>query len=119
MEINHKFDFVEGSFDTETGKLVAVCQDKYADVSLCFKTNMNVPFAKIKLYSKDRFIDAKETMDDAYRLAKEIADRWNSHSKKADAAIIFVEKIAKLEPDGDLSAEDFKTLITVARKLIE
>ena len=40
MEIGHKFEFVEGNFDTETGELVCVRKDKYAEVTLCFKENM-------------------------------------------------------------------------------
>lgn len=86
MLINQKFDFVEGAFDTETGELVCVRKDKYAEVTLCFKENMFIPFARIKLHSEDTFGKAKETMDDAYKLGKEICERWNAF-KKAETKV--------------------------------
>lgn len=79
--INHKFDFVDGCFDMKHGELICVPQEKHMQVLICFKASMNVPFAKIKLHSKDRYIDAKEVFDDATRLGEEIAKRWNSYSK--------------------------------------
>lgn len=117
MKIKHKFEFVEGNFDTQTGKLIAVCRDKYAEVELCFKENMNIPFAKIKLYSRDRFIDAKETMDDAYALATEIADRWNSNNKQSEKALKFAQKIAKIEPGSAPSVGYFQELIEEAQSI--
>lgn len=77
MEIGHKFDFVEGDFDTKKGKLIAVPHMKYNEVHLCFKANMNIPFAKIKLYSGDKFSTAEKVSEDAYKLAEEIARRFN------------------------------------------
>lgn len=84
MEIKQKFNFVEGNFDTIQGELVCVMKEKYTEVTLCFKENMYIPFAKIKLYSKDLYVDAKEVMDDAYKLGNEICRRWNEfeQSKK-------------------------------------
>ena len=82
MEIKQKFNYVDGSFETDTGKLVCVKSEKYCSVELCFKENMYIPFAKIKLHSKDRYIDAKEVLDDAYNLGKEICKRWNAYESK-------------------------------------
>lgn len=82
MEINHKFSFVEGSFDTTTGELTCVKHEKYNEVNLCFKANMHVPFAKIKLHSRDTFSDAKSVLDDAHKLGEEICRRWNSFENK-------------------------------------
>lgn len=85
MEINHKFNFVEGAIDTETDKLICTTSNKYAETKLCFKASMNVPFAKIKLYSKDLFIDAKAVNEDAYKLGKEICKRWNMYNELLEA----------------------------------
>jgi hypothetical protein len=74
-----KREFVEGEFETETGKLICVPSEKYATVELCFRTkNMHVPFASIKLYGSNRLVDAKATFDDAEALGEEICKRWNS-----------------------------------------
>jgi hypothetical protein len=82
MEINHKFEFVNGTFDTDTGKIVCVPYKKYETVELCFKTDsFNIPFAIIKLHSKDRYLDAKDVFDDAVKLGKEIEKRWNNYKK--------------------------------------
>lgn len=84
MEINQKFEFVEGTFNTNSGQLICVRKDKYASVELCFKENMHIPFAKIKLFSSDLYVDAQETMNDAYNLGNEICDRWNKHTNAID-----------------------------------
>lgn len=86
MLINQKFDFVEGAFDTETGELICVEKSKYAEVTLCFKENMHIPFARIKLHSRDTFGEAKATMADAYKLGEEICKRWNAFKKKDESA---------------------------------
>lgn len=86
MEINHKIEFVEGPFDTETGKMVCVGKKKHGEVLLCFHGNMNIPFARIKLHSKDLAIDADAVFDDAYRLGEEIVSRWNHFAKEAEPA---------------------------------
>lgn len=77
MEINHKFRYIKGYFDTKDGQLIAVRKQKYNEVHLCFKANMNVPFAKIVLYFSDSLTYAKATENDAYTLAKEIVRRFN------------------------------------------
>lgn len=81
MEISHRIEYVEGDFDTLTGELVAVQNPKYGSVCLCFKENMNITFAEIKLHSKDLAIDADAVLDSAYSLANEIARRFNEFPK--------------------------------------
>ena len=81
MEINHKIQFVEGAFETDTDELICTGSRKYGEVNLCFKANMHVPFAKIKLHSRDRFIDADAVFNDAMKLGNEIAERWNAFKK--------------------------------------
>lgn len=83
MKINHRIEFVDGSFETTTGELVCVKSQKNTSVRLCFKDNMNVPFAAIKLYSRDRYVDAKATFEDAARLGDEMAKRWNAVKEPA------------------------------------
>jgi hypothetical protein len=75
--IKHKIDFVEGDFDMDADKLTCVGIRKYGEVHLCFAGGMNIGFAKIKLHSRDRAVDADAVFDDAVRLGKEIARRWN------------------------------------------
>lgn len=69
---------VSGSFDTENDPIVCVGNKKYGKVSLCFKAGIYVPFAVIKLYSRNLAKDADATYDDALALGKEIERRWNS-----------------------------------------
>lgn len=77
-EINHLIEFVTGPFDTTTGKLVCVKSPKYGRVELCFKESMNIPFAQIKLHTRDRAVDADAVLESAYTLGQEIARRWNA-----------------------------------------
>ncbi len=79
-EINHLIEFVSGPFDTDTGQLVCVKSPKYGRVDLCFKASMNIPFARIELHSRDRYVDAAAVLEDAYTLGQEIARRWNAAS---------------------------------------
>lgn len=81
--INHRIEFVKGAFDMNTGKLVAVQSRKYGDVELCFDAGWNIPFASIKLYSKNLAVDADAVFDDAVRLGEEICRRWNECPPKA------------------------------------
>ena len=81
MEIKHKFNHVQGNFETETGKIVCVPKHKYSDVSLCFKANMNIAFANIVLHSNDLAIEAQEVFEDATNLGNEIEKRWNEYPK--------------------------------------
>jgi hypothetical protein len=75
--IQHRFDNVTGDFDMATGKLVAVKRPKYGEVMLCFAEGWNIPFATIKLHSRDLARDADAVFDSASRLGDEIARRWN------------------------------------------
>lgn len=85
MQINQKFRFVEGSFETLTGQIKCVQSQKHLEVELCFCTGsadsdtpgMYIPFAQIKLYHSGLRIDAEATFNDAVNLGKEIARRWN------------------------------------------
>lgn len=75
MKIKPKFDFVQGDFDTDKGKIVCVANSKYQLVELCFKSNMLIPFAEIKLYSNG--CRSGEVFEDAKNLGDEICRRWN------------------------------------------
>lgn len=81
MKINQKFDFVDGAFDTDTGKMECVEHRKYNMVYLCFKENMNIPFAQIRLHSSDLSVDAQEVLEDANNLGEEIVKRWNDYKE--------------------------------------
>ena len=76
MKINHKLKFVEGAFDTEEG-MTCVSNAKYGSVALCFKSNMNIVFAEIKLFSSNLAVDADAVFTDARALGDEIVRRWN------------------------------------------
>lgn len=82
MKIEHKFEFVEGSFEMTTGKIISVSNKKYGIVDLCFKESVNIPFARIKLHSKNLTVDADAVFDNAVRLGAEIVRRWNYASEK-------------------------------------
>lgn len=79
MEITPRIESVEGTFDTEKGRLACVPFPKHAEVLLCFAERMNIPFAKIKLHSEDRYRDAIAVLPDATALGDEIAKRWNEY----------------------------------------
>ena len=85
MKIKPKFEFVSGSFDTETNKMLCIASNNHGTVELCFKEQdcgWNIPFAEIKLYDSDLYKDFKETMPDAKKLGDEIARRWNECANK-------------------------------------
>ncbi len=83
MKIKTKIRFVEGDFDTKNGELVCVKSNKYSSVELCFKTDsLHVPFAKIKLHSRDTAVDADAVFEDAGKLGDEIVRRWNESKTK-------------------------------------
>ncbi len=77
MEIKNRFKHVDGSFETDTGKLSCVPSRKYAVVSLCFKSGMHIQFADIEFYSSGLWKDAEAVFDDAAVLGEEIVRRWN------------------------------------------
>jgi hypothetical protein len=85
MIITPKFDFVEGSFDTQRVEMLCVPSDKHGRVELCIKepgNNWNFPIAKIQLHSKDLYVDFKATFEDAVKLGEEMARRWNESQDK-------------------------------------
>ncbi|MDR0430602.1 MAG: hypothetical protein LBH58_09030 [Tannerellaceae bacterium] len=85
MKIKPKWNFVEGSFETKEVKMLCVPSDQHGVISLCIKEKgkcTNFPIADIKLYSKNLYVDFKETYDDAVKLCEEIARRWNESETK-------------------------------------
>lgn len=80
MNITPKFEFVSGSFDTDTCEMVCVPMWKYRTVKLCIHSDgWNIPIGEIKLYDSDLFKDADLTFNDAASLGNEIAYRWNKN----------------------------------------
>ena len=80
MKITPKIQFVSGSFDTKKVKLVLIPSDNHVLVELCVKepdSNWNIPIVEIKLYSSDRYVDFKATLEDATKFGKEICRRFN------------------------------------------
>lgn len=85
MIITPRFQFVEGSFDTERVKMVCVPNDKHGRVDLSIKdpeSGWNIPIGQIKLFSRDLYRDFKKTLPDATKLGEEIARRWNECDTK-------------------------------------
>ena len=85
MEIKPKFQFVEGSFDTQRVKLLCIPDDNHGRVDLCIKDpdcGWNIPIGQIKLSSRDLYRDFKEPLPDATKLGEEIARRWNECETK-------------------------------------
>lgn len=78
MIIKPNFDFVDGSFETDTGQLVCVSSKKNASVDLCFRESMNITFATIRLHN-GTWDSACKVFDDAVTLGKEICKRWNDN----------------------------------------
>ncbi len=99
MKIRQLFEFVEGEFDTEKDKLVCVSRKKYNEVRLCYKYNMNIPFAQIELYSNGS--DAAEVFEDAEKLGEEICKRWNDHTRLTAAATDLLEALLNIENDNN------------------
>jgi hypothetical protein len=85
MEITPKWKFVEGSFDTKDAKMICVSRTKYKDVYLSIipkGTTCNFPVAEIKLHLVDTYEAAAGAFDEAEKLGKEIARRWNECETK-------------------------------------
>lgn len=76
MEIKHRFENVEGNITLDELEIISVSSKKNVKVDLCIKSNMNIPIARIKLYSRDRFVDAKVCFESAEAIGKEIERRW-------------------------------------------
>lgn len=84
MKITPKIQFVSGSFDTKEVKLVLIPSDNHGLVELCVKepgSGWNIPIGEIKLYSSDRYVDFKATLEDATKLGEEICRRFNEFPK--------------------------------------
>ena len=79
MEISPRLDGVDGTFNTDTGQLKCVPYPKYAEVLLCFAERANIPFARIKLHSEDRYQTALAVYPDAVQLGDEITKRLNEY----------------------------------------
>lgn len=80
MKITPKFNYVEGSFDTQRVEMTCVPSKNNGRVSLCFKekeNSCNFPIGRIELYSNDLYKDFTDTFDDAVKLGEEISRRWN------------------------------------------
>jgi hypothetical protein len=80
MKITPKIQFVSGSFDTKEVKLVLVPSGNHGLVELCVKepaSGWNIPIGEIKLYSRDRYVDFKATLEDATKFGEEICRRFN------------------------------------------
>lgn len=124
MILKHKIAFVEGDIDTERVQLISVHNPKYGRIDLCFKANMHIPFAKIKLHSTDTYGDAKKVENDAARLGNEIAKRWNEHGEMVEVLIDSKNLLDRITESPD-EIEDWKysvfnmtnTLETLIEKL--
>lgn len=80
MKITPIFDFVSGSFDTDEVVMLCLPSDNHGKVELCIQEKggvWNFPIGKIKLHSRDLYVDFKATLEDATKLGNEIARRWN------------------------------------------
>lgn len=84
--IGHRIEGVTGDFDMGTGKMVCVKRKKHGTVELCFAAGWNIPFAKIRLYTRDLARDADAVFDDAARLGDEIVRRWNAQGEAMRAS---------------------------------
>lgn len=93
--IKIRIEYVEGDFDMATEEIISVSKEKYADVDLCFKGPMHIPFAQIRLHSKDLWINHEAVFDDARRLGKEIERRWNGFLALEERCEEMEEKINK------------------------
>lgn len=79
MDITPKFQFVEGSFDTKTSKMVCVASEQHGNVSLFIKSEhgWHIAICQIHLPDFDLYSDFYVTFSDAKALCEEAARRWN------------------------------------------
>lgn len=107
----------EGDFDTEAGHLVCVSSSKYSEVLLCLKDRANIPIARIKLHSEDRYIEAKAVFEHAEALGQEIARRWNAGPvQRPDAAQAIQECAEMLGLPADMAPGD--VVVALRTKLV-
>lgn len=81
MNIKFIGDCVVGETSLDELKIICVSSEKYKTVDLCIKGNMYIPFAKIKLFDTNRFIDAKKSFECATALGEEIAKAFNNRKE--------------------------------------
>lgn len=74
-------DVVLGETPFSEVEMVCVSRRKYGEVSLCVRAGMNVPFAQIKLYCRDRAVDADAAFDTATAFGNAIAEAWNQRNR--------------------------------------
>ncbi len=116
-ELKHRFEGVTGSISIDELEIISVSKKKYAEVYLCIKSNMNLPFAKIKLYNTDRFIDAESCFESAKALGKEIERHWQrpdcQPEPTADAIKILKKRygktVAEIAIEQEITIEGLKT----------
>jgi len=112
MKIDHLIKFVDGVFDTDKGKLICVGNRKYGLVELCFSEGVNIPFAKIKLYTRDRAVDADAVFDDAKKLGEEVAHRWNTRNPSPDLTEA-IDALSKLVSTIEQWEEDVRKVVHI------
>ena len=71
MIITPKIDYLEGYFDTKKVRMNCIPSKNRGRIDLCLESDdgINIPIAKIKLFSNDLF-------------GEEIARRWNEFKDK-------------------------------------
>ena len=125
MEIKPKFEFVTGSFNTDDCEMVCVPRWKYASVDLCIKSdngNWNIPVGEIKLYDSEKFVDARETFEDAEAFGTEIARRWNAVAKenaRLKEEAYKDEELAKMKERYDRMSDDYYRGFPISEKEAE
>lgn len=83
MKLNHRIEFIDEAIDT-AWPMVCVQRPKYSEVLLTLKSECNIAFAEVKLFTRDRYIDKQESFDSACALGEEVARRWNTAATHED-----------------------------------
>lgn len=81
MNIKFISENIDGETSLDKLKIVSVAKKRDAEVLLCIKSNMNIPFASIRLFDTDRFVDAKKSFEAAEALGNEIVKAFNNREK--------------------------------------
>ena len=115
MSIRFIMDGVHGELLLESAEMHCVSKRKYVSVELGVseKGCMIVPFAKIKLYASDKFVDAEKTFADAKELGEAIAVAWNNR-KEVQQRQVVLTIIANTRSD-----EGLKDLPELAKKVLK
>ncbi len=103
MEIVHRLEHVGGTVLIENLEIISVSSRKHCAVDLCIKSNMNIPFAAIKLYSSDRYVDAEACFESAEAIGKEIEGRWKLQAeiKNLQKALQKISIFAQNDDSGE------------------